>query len=81
MMGTMADGAADYFVSYTSADRPWAEWIAWELEAEGYRVVVQAWDMRAGSNFVHEMQAATRGGARTVAVLSPAWSSPGFVDT
>ena len=27
--------AADFFVSYTSADRSWAEWIAWQLEAEG----------------------------------------------
>jgi hypothetical protein len=23
--------AADFFVSYTSADRAWAEWIAWQL--------------------------------------------------
>jgi hypothetical protein len=36
--------AADFFVSYTSSDRTWAEWIAWQLEAEGYQVVVQAWD-------------------------------------
>ncbi len=34
--------AADFFVSYTSADRAWAEWIAWQLEAEGYTVIVQA---------------------------------------
>jgi hypothetical protein len=26
--------AADFFVSYTNADRAWAEWIAWQLEAE-----------------------------------------------
>ena len=39
--------AADFFVSYTSADRAWAEWIAWQLEAEGYTVVVQAWDFVA----------------------------------
>src|SRR5687767_803413 len=25
--------SADFFVSYTSADRAWAEWIAWQLEA------------------------------------------------
>lgn len=36
--------AADFFVSYTSTDRTWAEWIAWQLEAEDYQVVVQAWD-------------------------------------
>jgi TIR domain len=38
------DRAADFFVSYTSTDRAWAEWIAWQLEADGYKVVVQAWD-------------------------------------
>jgi hypothetical protein len=35
--------AADFFVSYTSTDRAWAEWIAWQLESEGYQVVIQAW--------------------------------------
>ncbi|MGA9350971.1 MAG: TIR domain-containing protein [Anaerolineae bacterium] len=25
----------DFFISYNSADRTWAEWIAWQLE-EGY---------------------------------------------
>jgi hypothetical protein len=44
--------AADFFVSYTSADRAWAEWIAWQLDAEGYTVVVQAWDFRPGRDFV-----------------------------
>jgi len=30
--------AADFFVSYTSGDRALAEWIAWQLEAEGYQL-------------------------------------------
>ncbi len=25
----------DFFISYTSADEAWAEWIAWVLEAAG----------------------------------------------
>jgi hypothetical protein len=29
------DRLADFFVSYTSADQAWAEWISWHLEAEG----------------------------------------------
>jgi TIR domain len=40
--------AADFFVSYTSADRAWADWITWQLESEGYHVVVQAWDFGPG---------------------------------
>ena len=63
--------AADFFVSYSQSDRSWAEWIAWQLEAAGYRVVIQAWDFSPGSNFIVEMDKAARVSARTIAVLSP----------
>ena len=61
----------DFFVSYASADRAWAEWIAWQLESEGYQVVVQAWDFGAGNDWAHDMQLATSTADRVVAVLSP----------
>ncbi len=61
----------DFFISYNSADRTWAEWIAWQLEEAGYTTVLQAWDFRPGSNFVLEMQRATTEAERTIAVLSP----------
>jgi hypothetical protein len=60
-------------VSYTQADRAWAEWIAWILEEEGYRILVQAWDFAPGSNWVLGMQNGTRDANRTIAVLSPAY--------
>src|SRR5579883_1962746 len=63
----------DFFLSYTGADRAWAEWIAWHLEAAGYQVVLQAWDFRPGTNFVQAMDRATREAERTLAVLSPAY--------
>jgi TIR domain len=74
-----ADGpqAADFFVSYTSSDRAWAEWIAWQLEAEGYQVVVQAWDFGPGRDWAHEMQQATTTAERVVAVLSAAYLRSG----
>jgi hypothetical protein len=65
--------AADFFVSYTSADRAWAEWIAWQLEADGYRVRIQAWDFTPGKTWTHEMQQATATAQRVVAVLSAAY--------
>jgi hypothetical protein len=65
--------AADFFVSYTSADRAWAEWIAWQFEAEGYQVIVQAWDFSPGNDWTHEMQHATATAERVVAVLSAAY--------
>ncbi|WP_261571171.1 FxSxx-COOH system tetratricopeptide repeat protein [Frankia gtarii] len=64
-----ADGW-DFFVSYTAADRGWAEWIAWTLEEAGYRVLVQAWDFLPGSNWVDGMHDGVQRTARTIAVLS-----------
>ena len=66
------------FVSYTSADRAWAEWIGWQLKQAGLSVVLQAWDMLPGGDFVHEMQRATTTAGRTIAVLSPAYLSSQF---
>jgi hypothetical protein len=60
-----------FFISYTGADRVWAEWIAWQLEEAGYRVKIQAWDFSPGGNFVVEMQKATMECERTIAVFSP----------
>jgi len=60
-----------FFISYNSADRQWAEWIAWQLEEAGYTAVLQAWDFRPGSNFVLEMQRAATEAERTIAVFSP----------
>jgi TIR domain len=65
--------APDFFVSYTSTDRAWAEWIAWQLEAEGYQVVLQAWDFGPGLDWAHEMQHAITTAERVMAVLSTAY--------
>ncbi|HEU5378618.1 MAG TPA: tetratricopeptide repeat protein [Ktedonobacteraceae bacterium] len=65
------DARKDFFISYTNADRAWAEWIAWYLEQAGYATIIQAWDFHAGKNFVQEMDQATRRAERTIAVLSP----------
>ena len=69
----MKSGAVkpDFFISYTSVDRAWAEWIGWVLEEEGMSAVLQAWDFAAGSNFVLEMDRAAGQAPRTIAVLSP----------
>lgn len=59
----------DFFISYTGADRARAEWIA-----VSYTTVLQSFDFRPGANFVHEMQKATTGAVKTIAVLSPVYS-------
>jgi len=73
MVGMAVDGVRswDFFISYTQADRAWAEWIAWVLEEDSHRVLVQAWDFVPGTNWVQGMQAGTRDATRTIIVLSP----------
>ena len=63
----------DFFISYTKTDRRWAEWVAWQLKAEGFSTVIQVWDIRPGANFVHEMDKATTQAERVVAILSSAY--------
>ncbi|WP_250291430.1 toll/interleukin-1 receptor domain-containing protein, partial [Frankia sp. CiP1_Cm_nod1] len=71
--GDAADGW-DFFVSYTQSDRGWAEWIAWVLEEDGSRVLLQAWDFGAGSNWVRGMDDGVSRARRTLAVLSGAYA-------
>jgi tetratricopeptide (TPR) repeat protein len=68
----------DFFISYTAVNRSWAEWIAVQLEAAGHTTVLQAWDFRPGSDFLHQMQQATTSAGRTIAVLSPAYFGSAF---
>lgn len=70
--------AKDFFISYTQSDRLAAEWIAWQLEAAGYSVVLQAWDFQQGQNFVLAMDRASQEAGRTLVVLSPDFLSSRF---
>jgi hypothetical protein len=68
----------DFFISYTAADRKWAEWVAWELEEAGHTTILQAWDFLPGSHFVLKMQEATAEAQCTIAILSPAYFDSRF---
>ena len=65
--------ARDFFVSYAAPDKAWAEWIAWQLEANGYSVYLQDWDFNPGDNFVLRMQEASAETKATLAVLSKSY--------
>src|ERR1039458_6130187 len=70
----------DFFISYTQADREWAEWIASTLERDGYSTVLQSWDFSPDSNFVIEMQKAAASALHTIAVLSPDYLNSDYAD-
>jgi hypothetical protein len=61
----------DVFVSYNKADRKWAEWIAWQLEDRGWRVLVEAWDFVPGSSWADAMEEGVRRAKRMLLVMSP----------
>jgi DNA-binding response OmpR family regulator len=67
-----------FFISYNHRDVDWAEWIAWQLENDGYRTILQAWDFKAGSSFVVEMDNALKRADRIIAVLSPGYLDSNF---
>ncbi len=72
------DALKDFFISYAHADWPWAKWIAQQLEEAGYSTVLPDRDFLAGSNFVLEMDSATKQAERTIAVLSPDYLTSKF---
>jgi hypothetical protein len=69
------DAGKDFFISYTRADKKWAEWIAWQLEEAQYSIILQAWDFQLGMNFVLEMDKATKVARCTLVILSPDYLS------
>ena len=68
----------NFFISHNSGDAVWAEWIAGELEDNGYKTVLQDWDFRPGQNFVQQMQKAVAESERTIAVFSPEFGNAVF---
>jgi hypothetical protein len=72
-MGGEAIQSTDFFISHAGADRAWAEWVAWQLDAAGYSVELDVWDWTPGQNFVTAMSDALDRAARVVALFSQAY--------
>lgn len=67
-MTVAPDDSRDFFISFNEADRAWATWIAWALEANGYSVIFQDWDFRG--SFIEQMHQASLRARHTLVVLS-----------
>jgi hypothetical protein len=63
----------DFFISYSSEDRSWAEWIAWQLEDAGYRTVLQPSNFVPGENFLLQMEKMVQDVRHVIPVLSPSY--------
>src|SRR5207342_2980183 len=60
-----------FFISFTSADRTKAHWIAWTLKEAGHEVAVHDWEIPAGGNAPLWMNARLAWADRLIAVISP----------
>jgi len=63
----------DFFISHSSADERWAEWIATQLERAGYLVELDVWEWEPGSNFIRAMEQALRRADRVISLYSPSY--------
>jgi hypothetical protein len=71
----------NFLVTYAAADQAWAEWIAWELEADGYTTMLLAWDPRPDGNFMPLMRDSVERADWIIVVLSAAaLASPDAAD-
>jgi hypothetical protein len=61
----------DFCISCHSADLPWAEWIAWQLEQNGNVTYIQAWDVQSKSDLAMKIQNAFDNAEHVIAILSP----------
>jgi hypothetical protein len=72
--------ARDFLIVCTSADRALADWIARELESAGYSILIHAFDIRPGMNYLSEMQKGAEEPLRTLIVLSPNFLESKFTE-
>lgn len=63
----------DFFISHSSADERWAEWIALQLERAGYLVELDLWEWSPGENFISAMEIALQRAERVIAVYSASY--------
>lgn len=66
----MNDINFNFFISYNHKDEEYATWIAYLLEEDGYKTFYQAWDFKAGNNFILEMQKGAKCAHHTLALIS-----------
>ena len=48
----MLEEKRDFFISFNSADRTWADWITFQLKRKGYTMYYQYDDFPPGSDFM-----------------------------
>jgi tetratricopeptide (TPR) repeat protein len=63
----------DFFISYTSSDVSWAQWMDWVLRRNGYQTRVQVYDFEPDQNFVANIQKGLSEARHVLGLVSPAY--------
>jgi len=74
------DSLKTIFVSFSSVDRNWAEWIVWQLEEAHYSTMLQSRDFREEPDFVHNIQKDIEDVEYVIIVLSPNYLKAFFTE-
>jgi tetratricopeptide (TPR) repeat protein len=69
---------AEIFVSYTSQDKAWAEWIAWTLNSAGHVARLHNWEIDGGGDILKWMEDRFEGADHVVSVVSSRYLTQPF---
>ena len=71
----MTDMKHDFFISYASEDREWADWINWVLLTAGYTTYLDKERLNPGNRIITEITSAVASSQRCLALLSSRYHS------
>ena len=69
----------DIFISYRTTRRPWVETLAYNLQQQGYKVFLDAWELKAGDHFVKEIFHALNHSKCALLIATPEAAESGWV--
>ncbi|MFI0398314.1 MAG: toll/interleukin-1 receptor domain-containing protein [Thiolinea sp.] len=69
----------DVFISYRSTQRDWAEMLANNLSAQGYKVFFDIWEIQAGQSFTRVIEEALRSSHMAILIATPEAADSGWV--
>ena len=70
----------DFFISHSSLNKEYAEWIAWTLEEAGYSTMFDSWDFPKGKSFIDCMNDGMIDCEQAIAVASPEYWDANYTD-
>lgn len=69
----------DIFISYRFTQRDWAETLAHNLVAQGYKVFIDAWELYGGQHFTQVIEQALKASRCAILIATPEAADSGWV--